>query len=129
MKAIHLVCKYHRECKYRDGWDNLYSAGGQRYDSGYWFISEDNARKLVAGWLYLHETKNKRSGFGGRIIGFKIVRYEEAYHKDRILFEIEMSPAAVNQGWRGRAYGIVKASRIVEADLPHELSQGHSPRE
>jgi hypothetical protein len=82
VKAIHLVCKYDRDCTYRDGWNNLFHADGQHYDSGYWSISEDESRALMASWLYLNEAKNKLSGFGGKIPGIKVVRYEEAYHKN-----------------------------------------------
>jgi hypothetical protein len=74
----------------------------------------------VPGWLYFHEAKNELSGLGGKILGFKVVRYEESYHKDRIIFEFEIKPSAKDQKWRGIAFGIVKASRLVEANLPHE---------
>jgi hypothetical protein len=42
------------------------------WESGFWDITEESARKLVGAKLYLHRSKNKPSHFGGTILSYRI---------------------------------------------------------
>lgn len=42
------------------------------WESGFWPVTEDTARKLVGASIHLHRTKNQPSHFGGRILSYRI---------------------------------------------------------
>lgn len=62
-QTIHFICR--REDNERKG---LFQVEGRRgvYHSCCRNISDKEAESLIGGWLYLHQTKRERSGFGGR---------------------------------------------------------------
>ena len=64
MAAIHLV----------DRSDSVRKIDPSRneWESGYWPLSEETARKFVGGVLYLHRTKNTSSHFGGDILDYRV---------------------------------------------------------
>jgi hypothetical protein len=43
------------------------------WDSFCWAITEENAKKLIGGDLYLHRAKDKPSHFGGKIISYRVL--------------------------------------------------------
>jgi hypothetical protein len=115
--AIHLKCEREgigfRFLKKRD-------AGG--YESGYWKLSEEAAKGLVGGWIYLHpQTKAGLSEFGGEIVGYEIASVESAY-PGRVIFIFNVKPEGRYQRWRGQGHGMAWTGRPVPADLPHERS-------
>lgn len=42
------------------------------WESGYWFLSEESAEKLVGGDIYLHTGQQDASHFGGTILGYRV---------------------------------------------------------
>ena len=64
MTAIHFVERS----------DNVRKSEKSRneWESGYWAVAEDTARKLIGGVLYLHRTKLQASHFGGTILGYRV---------------------------------------------------------
>jgi hypothetical protein len=69
-RAIHFICG-------RDDGVSLNNlvvdkASGT-FRSGQWDISEEDARSLVGGWVYLHAAKASPSEFGGIVLGFEPV--------------------------------------------------------
>ena len=42
------------------------------WESGFWALTEETARKLVGATLYLHRSKHQPSHFGGRILSYRI---------------------------------------------------------
>ena len=117
MFAIHFICKRDDGVTLngvkRDG-----ATGNHR--SGQWDISDDDARSLVGGWLYLHPTKADRSEFGGVIVGYEPVVDKQLAHAERIVLLIEKRREGSGQRWRGKSHGMAYSSGLVSADLEHE---------
>jgi hypothetical protein len=92
MPAIHLIEK-----------ENLISrvSGSQtEYESGYWALSEQDARDLVGAHIYFHERQIEPSFYGGLIIGFRVQQTEP--YTGRVVFRFE--PKSECRGVRaGRA--------------------------
>ena len=73
------------------------------WTTGYWKLSEENARALVNGDLYLHRKKASPSFFGGVITEYRVE--ESGEHADRIVFTFKADLAHKNVstdrgGWR-----------------------------
>jgi hypothetical protein len=73
------------------------------YESGWWSISEEAAKELVGGRLYLHKAQDKPSFFGGLILSYRIETDGE--WPGRILFTFIADLAgkgvrAGKDGWR-----------------------------
>ena len=85
------------------------------YKTGFWAIPEADAQILVEqrGWLFLHETKNQPSTFGGRVIGYELVNVDRAHDK-RIDFTIVADPGGKGVAWQGRSGHMAHYSGIVE---------------
>ena len=64
MPAIHLI----------ERTDNVrkIERSGSEWESGNWPISEEAAKKLVGGSLYLHRGKQQPSHFGGQILSYRV---------------------------------------------------------
>jgi hypothetical protein len=65
MPAIHLIGRLK---------DNLKPVNMNRHEweSGYWKVSEETARCLVGGDLYVHDGQAEPSRFGGTILGYRV---------------------------------------------------------
>ncbi len=61
------------------------------WESGWWQLGEDEARKLIGGQIYFHRKKTEPSFYGGSIRGFRVK--EEDPHKGSIIFEFEYREA------------------------------------
>ncbi|QNA90285.1 hypothetical protein G4G28_20495 [Massilia sp. Dwa41.01b] len=79
------------------------------HDSGDWKLSEETARKLVGGDMYLHTAQDAPSHFGGRILGYRI--HEEGPLKGRVVFRIE--PTMAHKGVRTGRDGWAMEMKIV----------------
>lgn len=91
-----------------------------RFRSCCWDVTEEEARQLVGGWIYLHETKAKPSYFGGVVYAFEAVRVEDAAHQDRIAFMFEAKPHGKGQNWRGADHAMAHQSEVIDTTFPHE---------
>ena len=64
MSAIHFI----------ERGDNLNCVDAEQHEweSGYWKVSEDSAKQLIGGELYLHRAQHKPSFFGGQILSYRV---------------------------------------------------------
>lgn len=96
MPAIHLVERLGNTTKVKN------AEHPHEYDCGYWVVSEESARKLVGGDLFLHDGQSEPSRFGGKIVGYRV---EEGGGLDgRIVFRIQATPGhrgvkTPKEGW------------------------------
>jgi hypothetical protein len=116
-QSIHFVCE-----RLPDGQSRhlKHIEGTNKFASGYWDISEDKAKLLVGGWIYLHTTKTERSYRGGLIHAYEIEIREEYSRSKRVKLIFQPKPEAIGQSWRGQDHGMARNSGPVEAFLPHE---------
>jgi hypothetical protein len=56
------------------------------WESGYWQLPEETAKKLVGSVLYLHRTKLAPSHFGGDILDYRIE--ESGKHAGHVVFKL-----------------------------------------
>ena len=78
MAAIHLV----------ERTDNVRKTDKSKneWETGYWAVTEDTAKKLVGSVLYLHRAKLHPSHFGGSILGYRIE--ESGPEAGRVVFKL-----------------------------------------
>lgn len=114
-KAIHFIC-----ASANARWKNLRKNGDRTFQSGFWNLSEEEAKELVGGFLYLHETKAKSAGFGGRIVGYSVETLPVFARALRIDFRVEPMREARGTGWRGARHAMAWTGGLVPADCPHE---------
>ena len=76
MPAIHVVERL----------DNLVCVekDANEWESGYWKVTEDTARRLVGGAIYLHGGQKEPSRFGGEILGYCV--QPDGEYAGRIVF-------------------------------------------
>ncbi len=60
------------------------------WESGFWVVAEDTAQQLVGGMICLHEAQDKRSFFGGEILGYRMVTGDDK--KLRAAFRFRATP-------------------------------------
>lgn len=96
MPTIHLIER-------RDFVWKLPDAAGE-WETGYWSVSEEQARALAGGKLYLHTKQADRSHFGGIILSHRV--YRDAANPQwagRIIFRFRYGPEFKNvlagRGW------------------------------
>lgn len=61
------------------------------HDSGDWTVSEETAKMLVGGDMYLHRNQSKPSHFGGKILSYRI--HENGPLKGKVIFRIDPTMA------------------------------------
>ena len=87
------------------------------WESGYWPLPEETAKKLVGSVLYLHRTKLASSHFGGEIIDYRIEQSEKEPVGPRVIFKLRAK--ADCKGVKIQAKGWSKDCKIVW-DTPAE---------
>jgi hypothetical protein len=60
--------------------------GSEYWESGNWKVAEKTAKSLVGARIYFHETKSKRSYYGGVITDFRVTPGEQADTPGRVSF-------------------------------------------
>lgn len=83
MQSIHFICR--REGASFHGL-SLVDRELNKFRSCCWDMSEEDARRLIGGWIYLHQSKERPSSFGGLIAGYELVELQEKGHPNRIAF-------------------------------------------
>lgn len=117
--AIHLVCGHDE----RHQPNNVSPEPGTKtFWSGNWDLSEDDAARLVGGWIYLHATKGSPSYYGGPVRAFSPVTVSGVARQRRIRFRFAPSFLAKGRRWRGQDHGRAWTGGLVEASLPHEAA-------
>ena len=102
MSAIHLIKKSEA------GLPLIMRVPGEAntYSSGFWTLSMETARSLVAGQIYFHERQRDPSFHGGRI-----VEAERAPDSEKIVFKFVFSPD--HRGIRTTADGWAQEMKLV----------------
>jgi hypothetical protein len=88
------------------------------WESGYWDMTEDAARKLIGGVLYLHRAKLHGSHFGGSILGYRIA--DSGPEAGRVVFKVRAD--ADCKGVKTDAKGWSKDYKIFwDAPVPADV--------
>ena len=75
------------------------------FKSGYWPITEEDAKRLIGGMLYLHEAKPEPSYFGGIVERFRVAEESEVPEpqlKGRMIFTFRPTLDMRGKPWEGR---------------------------
>ena len=83
-KRIHLIVKKHSETGERLG---LKTLDENIHESGSWVVTEEVAKSLVGGDIYLHEKQQEPSYFGGKILDYRVEA--EGENIGRVIFRFE----------------------------------------
>ncbi len=108
------------------GREGLMRVEGNRYSSCCWAISADEAKALVGGWIYLHESKGDRSAFGGLVDAVESADRLGTAKAEGFVIYFEARREAREQTWRGSSHAMVWWSGLVDADAPHEGAPGNA---
>ena len=86
------------------------------WESGWWGLDEDKAKKLVGGEIYFHKKRQESSFYGGTILGYRV--NQDGEYQGKIIFKLEYSQSCRNvrtdkSGWK-------KDVKIME--LEHQQS-------
>jgi hypothetical protein len=82
------------------------------YDSGFWFVAQATAERLVGGNLYLHDAQDKPARFGGNILSYRVA--EDGANEGKIVFRFQASMDA--RGTRTGREGWGMEKKIVLDD-------------
>ncbi len=96
MTSAHLIC--------RDSLNlHCIDKGKQIYESGVWntvSVSEDDAKRLVGGTLYLHKKKTELSYFGGTVLGYRLAeRSGDRARIDGWVFTVQSTREGKKASW------------------------------
>ena len=89
------------------------------YESGMWDISEDDAKALVGGFIYLHETKAAPSYFSGVVTSY---RPADGDHAGRWVFKVTSTGQHV--AWEGKDHGMAHYSGLINDQYKDEVQTG-----
>ncbi len=104
VRRRHLICR-----------DRLYltATAHPQFESGFWDIPEAQARALVGGMLYLHQTKAERSYFGGQVLRYRVAGPDEVM-PGRIVFTALSQQEGKDMAWEGASHGMAWDSGHLE---------------
>lgn len=90
--------------------------------SGCWLFQErDDPKSLVGGWIYLHETRNGPSMFGGRIVEVDACsRPGDDGEAHGVAVVFERKNEGRGQTWRGAKMARQEHGGLVSLALAHE---------
>ncbi len=100
MPAVHFVERKNNVRRLPDG----------TWESGFWVVSEERARQLIGGDLYLHSGQKEPSHFGGQILGYRV--HHDAVDSEidgRLVFQLMPTPAHKGVLAAGARWGNEKA--------------------
>jgi hypothetical protein len=89
--------------------DNFIKLRDKVWESGWWGLTEDEAKKLIGGHIYFHRKKSEPSFYGGSIRSFRIKQEEP--HLGTIIFEFEYREAC--RGIKADKLGWSQERKIV----------------
>lgn len=105
MKSAHLIC--------RNAFGVKRASAPNEYTSGSWVISEEEAKALVGGRLYLHESKSEPSYFGGVVLDWHKTKRDSAAIEDGITFLIVSDREGKGAKWTGADHAMAWFSGVV----------------
>jgi hypothetical protein len=73
------------------------------WESGWWKLDEDKAKKLVGENIYFHKKRQEPSFYGGTILGYRV--NSDGEYQGKIIFKLRYSPSCRNvrtdrSGWK-----------------------------
>lgn len=115
MKVLHVINKQRVS---GPGLEHLERSGDEKdvWLSGYWDIPLAEAKTLVGGMLYLHETKAKPSRFGGQVLSVAPTLRNDVARVHRVIFSILALPDGKGVKWRGAGHAMASYGGIIEVN-------------
>jgi hypothetical protein len=73
------------------------------WESGWWTLDEDKAKKLVGGEIYFHKKRQEPAFFGGTVLGYRVD--QDGEYQGKIIFKLQYSQSCKNVrtgkiGWK-----------------------------
>jgi len=88
----------------------------------------EEAKTLIGGMIFFHDTKSERSKLGGHVVDVQSVKLDEEteFHKvdpedtskrqTRVMFKFEITPEGREQRWRGKDHAMSWTSGIIDEE-------------
>ena len=101
---------------------------GNIYISCCWDFKLEEAKTLIGGMIFFHDTKSDRSKLGGHVVDVQSVKLDEEteFHKadpedtskrqTRVMFKFEITPEGREQRWRGKDHAMSWTSGIIDLE-------------
>jgi hypothetical protein len=101
---------------------------GNIYISCCWDFKLEEAKTLIGGMIFFHDTKSDRSKLGGNVVDVQSVKLDEEteFHKvdpedenkrqSRVMFKFEITPEGREQRWRGKDHAMSWTSGIIDLE-------------
>ena len=127
MKILHLINKTESGEMLPKGVSKSKEAGNI-YISCCWDFKLEEAKTLIGGMIFFHDTKSERSKLGGNVLDVQPVRLDEEteFHKvdpddtskrqTRVMFKFEITPEGREQIWRGKDHSMSWTSGIIDLE-------------
>lgn len=104
MVRLHVICQKRL---------HVTKIGASTFESGYWPITEEDAKRLVGGMLYLHEKKSEASYFGGIIESFRKAGTNTP-NPGRMILTFRPTKDMRGETWRGRNDPMVWIGGVID---------------
>ena len=127
MKILHLINKPTEDSIHSKGMTKVKDEKN-RYISCCWDFKLEEAKTLIGGMIFFHDTKSERSKLGGNVLDVQPVRLDEEteFHKvnpedqnkkqSRVMFKFEITPEGREQRWRGKDHSMSWTSGIIDLE-------------
>ena len=117
MASIHFICK---KAEDGSGWIGrngvtLIDKTNHIYESGKWDLNLVEAQKLVGGDVYLHESKQEKSAFGGKVLDVYESTADDVSRSKRVSIKFQFTPEHRGVSWSGASHGMAWCSGIIES--------------
>lgn len=132
---IHFICQLEAGTNFRRrGLRPLRRGQSTVYCSGWWDLSEDEARRFVSekGQMFLHNTKQQGAFIGGTVTDYEMVRMDretienlkalghksiiEPSNELRVQLTFVSEPGCKGAKWRGTAHAMAYTSGVCWED-------------
>ena len=127
MKILHLINKPTEDSIHSKGMTKVKDETNL-YISCCWDFKLEEAKTLIGGMIFFHDTKSERSKLGGNVLDVQPVRLDEEteFHKvdpddiskrqTRVMFKFEIIPEGREQRWRGKDHSMSWTSGIIDLE-------------
>ncbi len=106
MKSTHIICRSALGVD-RTGVRN-------EYTSGSWTVSPSEADALIGGTIFLHESKNEPSYFGGTVLGWFWSKRDAGAIDTGITFRLILEREAKGVPWQGADHSMAWFSGVLD---------------
>ena len=83
------------------------------WESGWWRLTEDKAKKLIGSEIYFHKKRLEPSFYGGTILGYR-VNQDGGEYQGKIIFKLKHSQSCRNVSTD--KFGWSKGVKIIGLD-------------